>query len=277
MLKCRTLLIEVLVLAALVLYLLFTLYGRHNTVTTVISTFGMRGGYAQTGDNIAFRTLYPGDPGYTVTFQAPYPCQDSNGNDIKTLTVSGGETVYCKVTASSGPGAGVVFSYTITQNNGTVVEPSIVPKGSSGQGKQGIFNDSANPCKLCSPVIGGGDGDGGNGVGSDVKMKELSSSSGAVTEEITCNNGTAAVSDATVVQGNYLNWWAGYNWTASNFAPSTSTACSNGSSFSSTAAPSRCQTKDPGTYTYSVQLVNCANPGTGNLIVQPSPQGQAPK
>jgi hypothetical protein len=276
MLKCRVLFIEVLVLAALVLYLLFLLHGRHNTVTTVISPFGMRGGYAQTGDNIAFRTLYPGE-GYTVTFQAPYPCQDSSGGDIKTLTVSGGETAYCRVTAPSGPASGVVFSYTVTQNDGYVVEP---PKVHKGDGRQGVIEDSANPCKLCSPVIGGGDGDGGFAADSEMKLKELSSM-GAVTEQISCNNGTAVVGDATVVQGKSLYWWANYNWTASNFVPvpqSSNTACSNGSSFSSTAAPSSCQAKDPGMYTYSVQLVNCANPGTGNLIVQAAAsQGQAPK
>jgi hypothetical protein len=273
MLKCRALFIEVLVLAALVLFLLFFLFGRHHTVTTVVSGGELSGGYAETGDRIAFRTLYRGDPGYTVNFSAPYPCQDSDGKDITTLSVSGGKTTYCTVTAPSGQeGSGVVFSYTITQGAGAVVEPS---QNHKGRGKEGEFNDSANPCKLCSPVVGGGDGDGGDAMAGAVKAKKMSSSNN-VTATITCSNGTsgpAVVTPATVTLGNNaeLNWLAGGNWTAYSFVPvppSSNTACSDGNSFSSTGDYSYCKVKDPGTYTYSVHLDGCAKDGTnGSLTI----------
>lgn len=271
----RVLQVEVGVLIALVLFLLFLLFGRHHTVTTVVSGGELSGGYAQTGDRIAFRTLYPGDPGYTVNFHFPYPCQDSDGKDITTLSVSGGKSTYCTVTAASGQqGSGVVFSYTITQGAGAVVEPSQNHKGNPGHGKEGEIYDSANPCKLCSPVVGGGDGDGA--MGGDVKAKEMSSSNN-VTATITCSNGTsgpAVVTPATVALGNKaeLNWLAGGNWTASNFVPvppSSGTACSDGNSFSSTGDYSYCKVKDPGTYTYSVHLDGCAKDGNnGSLTIQ---------
>jgi hypothetical protein len=294
MLKCRVLFIEVLVLAALVLILLFLLF-RHHTVTTVISGGNLSGGYAETGDRIAFTTLYQGDEGYQVNFRTPYPCKDSDGNNITSLSVSPGKTTYCTVTASSGQqGSGVVFSYTITQGPGPVVEPSKTHKGSSRDGKHGVSTDGAIPCKNCSPVVGGGDGDGGyelggdvkvDAMGGDAKVKERATSSNNVTEIITCNgpNDPPAVTSTPVVAGNNakVNWEAGNSWTAYTFVPvppSTGTACSNGNSFSQDTL-SYCRVQDPGKYTYKVTLNGCLNtpPSTGYLTIQPSPQGQAPK
>jgi hypothetical protein len=278
MLKCRILFIEVLVLAALVLYLLFLLFGRHHTVIAVLSD-GLYGGYAETGDRIAFRTLYPGNQGYTVNFQSPYPCQDASGKNVTSLIVKGGATTFCTVTASSGPSSGVVFSYTVTQGTGgSVVDPTKTRKGSSGDGKEGIINDGVTPCKFCSPVIGGEDGNGGEAVGAEAKVRALST--GYVRRKITCSNGKAVVDDVPLpgdpplVPGINLDWWANYGWTAS--LPPTSTACSNGTSFSSTGTYSYCTAKDPGTYTYSITLDNC-NSGTGNLTISAAPQEQGPK
>jgi hypothetical protein len=258
MLRCRVLFIEVLVLAALVLYLLFTLYGRHDKITTVASISGLTGGYAQTGDTLVFKTLYPHELGYTVTLFDPLICTDDSGAVVKTLHVTGDSPKSCKVTSSSGQqGSGVVFSYSIKRDPKSGIE---TPDG----GSKGPVFDSANPCKQCSPVMGTGYG--GSSGASEPTV--IVGNRGDVSRTISCKNNMASVDSVTVVQGNdeVLEWLPG-GWTTSNFnTTSPNPACSNGSSFSPDATP-YCQIQGPGTYKYSVTLPGCGN-GFGDLIIQ---------
>jgi hypothetical protein len=256
MLKGRVLFIEVVILALLVLYLLFTLYGRHDKITTVASIGGLTGGYAEIGDTLVFKTLFPHELGYTVTLYDPLVCKDDNGVVVKTLHVTGDSPNWCKVTGSSGQqGSGVVFSYSIKRDK----------KGGGGSdgSKGGPVMDSAYPCKLCSPVMSTGSGS--DGSQEMIKLGNM----GDPTKTITCNNGTATVDSVSVVQSSdqILEWFPG-GWTASNFNSTDSQypACSNGNSFSPDGTP-YCQLQGPGTYKYTVTLAGCGN-GSGDLKIQ---------
>lgn len=228
MLKCRVLSIEVLVLAALVLYLLFTLYGRHDTITTVVSSSGFIGEYGQPGDTLVFTTLQPGDPGYTVKFTNHLPC----GPDYPTLPVTPQKPGSCTVLPYAGqPGSYVPYYYQILRKVAQTDTSESEHKETGGQEPRSEHPYSAIPCKLCTAYSNTGS------VADQVRGDKVQSTvpSDNVTGQIYCS-GTPRVDPdpAVVIQDSVATMtWLGQdnpNWTVS-FTPTT--PCKTYSQFSS--------------------------------------------
>lgn len=265
MLKCRVLFIEVLVLAALVLYLLFTLYGHHDTITTVVSSSGLIGEYAQPGDTLVFTTLLPGDPGYTVKFTNHLPC----GDKYPTLPVTPQKHGSCTVLPYTGqPGSYVPFYYQIIRN---VSEQ----KEAEGEGPPGEHPFGAIPCKVCNSYTNTGS------VAGQGETEQLHSNapSDNVTGQIYCS-GTARVdpNPAIIIHDSVATMtWLGQdnpNWTVSF----STTPCKNYSQLSSD-GHSQCSI-DPAaslpSYTYNWTSGTVGAPGycngTSTLnLVAPAP------
>jgi hypothetical protein len=136
--NCRALLLAIAALIVLIIALLFALLNRHSTITTVVSSGGLVGGSAKTGDTLTFRTYQKGDPGYTVEFTGVSPC----ANNIQKLPVTSDQPGSCPIAASED--TQVSYFYTIHRNIG----------------QQGVHPNTVVPCKLCYLGLGSSpDGD----------------------------------------------------------------------------------------------------------------------
>jgi hypothetical protein len=258
----RALLLAICVLIALVIFLLFALFRRHNTITTVVSSNGFVGGSAKAGDTLVFRTYQGGDLGYTVSFTGSSPCKDGS----KSLKVTPGQESSCLIQSSEGQQ--VSYFYQIIRN---VSQHDAQPY-------------TVIPCRLCYLNTGSvaGDADGN-------KIKTSTPPSDNVSVQIGCkvDNNAPGVDpqSASVLKDSVatIGWlWIDSDW---KVVFTNGTPCAdNTTKFSSDGlnGPSQCSI-DPNastskTYSYDWSLTSCngkpASGTNGNVVLVAPPPAQ---
>jgi hypothetical protein len=261
--NARALLLAIFVLIALVIFLLFAVLRRHNTITTVVSSGGFVGGSARAGDILEFRTYQGGDLGYTVLFTGASPCKDGS-KDLKVTPEQAGS---CSIISSEG--RQVSYLYKVVRN---------VSHG-------GPHTHTVIPCKLCYLNTGSVPGD---GRGKQILTPNTPSDNVTVGLGCTVNNGNPGVDTdpANVIKDavatiawlkNDSEWTVVFN----NGTP----CADNTTQFSSlggSTGPSQCSI-DPNAatnasgYSYDWSLTSCngkAASGSGTVVIKTPPPAQ---